>query len=104
MHTIEMWLLVLTLFFPRIGLIIAWFGGQIPHNDIPFIGDAFLTFFLPRLLMVIYIAGCLGTGSGWFWIHLIGFVVAFLFNLGRTMDVIQKGKNPYDPRSYIPEM
>jgi hypothetical protein len=103
MHDIVLWLLVVTLIFPRIGLLIAWFGGQIPYNTIPFIGDAFLAVFFPRLLMVIYIAGCMGTGSGWFWAHLVGFVIATLFNLGRTMDVINKGKNPWDFKSYMPE-
>ena len=102
MHNIETWLLVLTLIFPRIGLLIAWFGHQIPYNTVPFIGDAFLAVFLPRLLMVIYIAGCLGTGNVWFWAHLIGFILAFLWNAGRTAQVIQDGKNPWDFKSYLP--
>jgi hypothetical protein len=102
MHDIAIWLLVITLIFPRIGLLIAWFSHQIPANNIPFIGDAFLAVFLPRLLMVIYIAGCMGTGNGWFWAHLIGFILAALFNIGRTMQVMEKGKNPWDYKSYMP--
>jgi len=100
-HNIEMWLLVLTLFFPRIGLVIAWFGNQIPYNTIPFVGDVFLAVLLPRLLMTIYIATCLGTGNGWFWAHLIGFVLAFFYNIGKTAQVVQEGKNPWDYKSYL---
>lgn len=101
-HEIQLWLLVVTLIFPRTGLLIAWFGHQIPLNNIPFIGDVFMAVFLPRLLMVIYIAINLGTGNGWFWAHLIGFIMATLFNIGRTAQVLQSGKNPWNPKSYMP--
>jgi hypothetical protein len=70
-HLIQPWMLVLTLFLPRIGLLIAYFTHQIPNNSIPFIGDILLSIFLPRVLMLIYIADNLGTSSPWFWIHLV---------------------------------
>lgn len=37
-NEIATWFLVLTLFFPRIGLLIAWNTGDIPFNSIPFWG------------------------------------------------------------------
>ncbi len=49
----------------------------IPLNNIPFIGDALLTVFLPRVLILIYIADNLGTGSIWFWIHLAAAIIVY---------------------------
>jgi hypothetical protein len=71
MEHITTWLLVLTLFIPRISLLIAYFSHQIPYNNIPFIGDLLLYVFLPRVLMLIYIVDNLGVSSPWFWIHLV---------------------------------
>jgi hypothetical protein len=68
---IETWILVLTLFIPRISLLIAYFSHQIPVNNIPFIGDLLLYIFLPRLLMVIYIYDNMGWQNPWFWIHIV---------------------------------
>lgn len=84
MHEIEMWLLIVTLIFPRIGLLIAWFSHQIPYNTIPFIGDMFLAIFLPRVLMIIYIASNLGVNNGWFWAHIIVFIMAIGVNALRV--------------------
>jgi hypothetical protein len=83
---IQLWLLILTLIFPRLGLIIAWFGGQIPYNTIPFVGDMLMAVFLPRLLMIIHIVTNLGTGSGWFWIHLFVFIISFGFTWVRIFN------------------
>ena len=41
--------LVLSLFLPRTILIVYYFIHQVPMNNMPFIGDALLTVFLPRL-------------------------------------------------------
>lgn len=68
---IETWLLVVTLFLPRIALLIAYFSHQIPLNNIPFIGDLLLYIFLPRLLMIIYIYDNMGWENPWFWIHIV---------------------------------
>ena len=70
-NPIATWLLVLTLFIPRISLLIAYFGHQIPANNIPFIGDLLLYVFLPRVLMVIYIYDNMGYQNVWFWIHIV---------------------------------
>ena len=74
---IETWLLVLTLFIPRISLLIAYFSHQIPANNIPFIGDILLYVFLPRLLMVIYIYDNMGWQNPWFWIHIVVAIIVW---------------------------
>lgn len=74
---IETWILVLTLFIPRISLLIAYFSHQIPPNNIPFIGDLLLYMFLPRLLMVIYIYDNMGWQNPWFWIHIVVAIIVW---------------------------
>jgi len=69
--------LVISLFLPRTTLIIYYLFLQIPMNTVPFIGDILLTVFIPRVLIVIYIAQNLGTDSPWFWIHLVTAVLVY---------------------------
>ncbi len=75
---IETWLLVLTLFIPRISLLIAYFSHQIPANTIPFIGDLLLYVFFPRVLMVIYIYDHYGWQNAWFWIHIVVAILVYI--------------------------
>lgn len=63
--------LVLSLFLPRISLILFYLIHSIPNNNVPFVGDALLALFLPRVLVLIYIVENYGTESPWFWIHLV---------------------------------
>ena len=74
---IETWILVVTLFLPRIALAIAYFSHQIPSNNIPFIGDVLLYVFLPRLLMIIYIYDNMGYQNPWFWIHIVVAIIVW---------------------------
>lgn len=74
---IETWILVVTLFIPRIALAIAYFSHQIPANNIPFIGDILLYVFLPRLLMIIYIYDNMGWENPWFWIHIVVAIIVW---------------------------
>ena len=74
---IETWILVVTLFLPRIALAIAYFSNQIPANNIPFIGDVLLYAFLPRLLMIIYIYDNMGWENPWFWIHIVVAILVY---------------------------
>ncbi|HEY3250704.1 MAG TPA: hypothetical protein VGK25_06255 [Ignavibacteria bacterium] len=74
---IETWLLVLTLFIPRIALFIAYFAHQIPSNNIPFIGDLLLYVFFPRVLMVIYIYDHYGWDTPWLWIHIVVAIIVW---------------------------
>jgi hypothetical protein len=70
--------LVLSLFVPRISLILFYLINSIPYNHVPLIGDALLTIFLPRALILIYIVENYGTESPWFWIHLIVAVLIYI--------------------------
>lgn len=74
---IETWVLVVTLFLPRIALLIAYFSHQVPSNNIPFIGDVLLYVFLPRLLMIIYIYDNMGWENPWFWIHIVVAIIVW---------------------------
>jgi len=71
--------LVLSLFIPRITLIIFFFTHSIPYNNVPLIGDFLLTVFLPRVLILIYIVENFGVDSPWFWIHLVMAVFVYVF-------------------------
>jgi hypothetical protein len=62
--------LVLSLFIPRISLVLFFLAHSIPYNNVPLIGDMILTVFLPRVLVLIYVVENYGTQSPWFWIHL----------------------------------
>jgi hypothetical protein len=92
MNDIPLWFLVLSLIFPRITLLIAYCSGQIPSNTIPFWGDFIMAVILPRVLVMIYIAGNLGVNSPWFWIHLVFMAATFLFNLIRFYFVQSKSR------------
>ncbi len=74
---IETWIVVVTLFLPRVALAIAYFSNQIPANNIPFIGDVLLYAFFPRLLMIIYIYDNMGWENPWFWIHIVVAILVY---------------------------
>ncbi len=76
MNEIDTWFLVLTLFFPRLGLIIAYCNGVIPANNIPFWGDFFMAWFIPRILILIYIITNMGFGA-WAIAHLILCIMSY---------------------------
>ena len=76
--------LILSLFLPRITLIIYYFLHAIPYNNVPIIGDILLAVFLPRVLILIYIADNLGTSSHWFWIHLVVAVLVYFFSSNKA--------------------
>lgn len=73
---IELWFLVLSLFLPRIALLIAYTNHQIPPNSVPFWGDFFMTLFVPRVLILIYIMSNMGI-CGWFWLHLVFLILTY---------------------------
>lgn len=80
MHNIETWFLILALFLPRLSLFIAYCSNQIPYNTIPFLGDAVMAFFIPRILILIYIGSNLGCDTGWFAAHLVACIAAMGIN------------------------
>jgi len=73
MNDIDAWFLILSLFFPRLSLLIAYYSGSIPPNTIPFWGDFFMALLIPRLLILIYIITNMGFGA-WAIVHLIWYI------------------------------
>jgi hypothetical protein len=77
-HTLPLWFLVLSLFLPRICLLIAWLqhglGAYVPTslNLIQII----VALLIPRILILFWIYQDQGIGL-WFLIHAIGLVVAW---------------------------
>lgn len=88
---IAIWFLVLGLIFPRITLLIAWFSHGIPANNIPFLGDFFMAVFIPRVLILIYIATNMGL-CAWFWIHLVFLAIVWVFNGIRVVSSSNKSR------------
>lgn len=81
---IPIWFLVLSLVLPRITLLIAWFSESIPANNIPFFGDFLMAVFIPRVLILIYIATNMGFNP-WFWIHLVFMVLSIAWQSVQIM-------------------
>jgi hypothetical protein len=82
-HDIAVWFLVLSLFLPRLALLIAYCNGCIPPNDIPFWGDFFMALLIPRILIIIYIITNMGFG-GWAVAHIIMAVITMISIKVRT--------------------
>jgi hypothetical protein len=76
MNDIATWFLVMSLFLPRLTLLIAYCTGGIPLNTIPFWGDFFMALFIPRILVLFYIITNLGFGA-WAIIHLILLIMVY---------------------------
>ena len=76
--------MVLTLFFPRLVLIvlILFYPELYPANSVPQWADIILGIFVPRVLILIYIYQTLGPYNPWFAIHLIAMILAY-FGGGR---------------------
>lgn len=73
--------LVLSLFFPRISLLLAYWGniGGIPfHHNIPHILNVLGAIFLPRVLICLYIYQNYGYDNVWFIAHAVCAVIAYL--------------------------
>jgi len=75
---IELFLFI-SLFFPRISLIIAWVFSGIPINNIPFFLDGIMTLLCPRLLIMYYILYA-ELGIGWLIIHIIALMIKIFIN------------------------
>ncbi|HEY0758820.1 MAG TPA: hypothetical protein VGD59_06150 [Acidisarcina sp.] len=76
LHAIPLWILVLSLFLPRITMALAWFDHQLPSAHMPDLAGLLLWALLPRVLMLIYIYFNLGLGI-WFLAHLIALILVW---------------------------
>jgi hypothetical protein len=83
-HDIETWFLILSLFIPRITIILAMGCHSIPFNAVPFILDFLMAMLAPRFLILIYIFQNYGIG-GWFLLHLIVYIM-LIYNEKESTD------------------
>ncbi len=76
---LDLWLLIVGLFFPRLWLFLAWLGAwPYPPNTLSDIANFFLWLLIPRFLMAFYIYTDIGTNNLWFWVY-IALGIAGLF-------------------------
>jgi hypothetical protein len=69
-HLLPLWFLVLTLFFPRVGLLLLWLqASRLPFHLTGLVSLVF-AILLPRLLVLYMIYLDLGVGL-WFILHLV---------------------------------
>lgn len=83
MHDIATWFLVLSLFLPRIALLIAYCNNVIPPNQIPFWGDFFMALLIPRVLVLFYIITNMGFHA-WAIVHLIFLAIVAITTANRS--------------------
>lgn len=80
----DIYFLLLSLFFPRIVLIVYALIERFPPNTIPFIGGVLLGVFLPRVLVLILIYQNLGADNVWFVAHLAVMILTYFTGGRRT--------------------
>lgn len=69
---IDLWILLLGLFLPRLSLFLAaFFVGDYPPNALPLLVNFLGWLFVPRFLMACYIFIDAGTANLWFWAYII---------------------------------
>ena len=77
-HTLPLWFLVLSLFLPRICILIGWLQRSMPvyiPSSVTLI-QIIVALLIPRILILFWIYQDQGIGL-WFLIHAIGIVVAW---------------------------
>ena len=77
-HAIPFWFLVLSLFLPRICIIVAWFQHSMPQfipNPVGII-PAIVALIIPRILILFWIYSDQGI-TIWFLIHALALLMAF---------------------------
>jgi NADH:ubiquinone oxidoreductase subunit 4 (subunit M) len=77
-HTLPLWFLVLSLFLPRICMLIAWLQHSMTNYIPATVGliPVIVALLVPRLLILFWIYEDQGIGL-WFLIHLIGLLCAW---------------------------
>ena len=65
-HTIPLWFLVLSLFLPRICIVVAWFQHSMPQFIPPVVGiiPVIVALLIPRLLILFWIYRTKASASG----------------------------------------
>ena len=73
------WFLVISLFFPRLCLLVAYFSSSIPNNDVPLFFD-FLGFAIVPKLLIMYYIWYAELGIGWIIAHAIALIISKVIN------------------------
>jgi hypothetical protein len=77
-HAIPLWFLVLSLFLPRICILIAWLQHSMTHFIPPVVGviPVIVALLIPRLLILFWIYQDQGI-TIWFLLHVIALLIAW---------------------------
>ncbi len=77
-HTLPLWFLVLSLFLPRLCLLVAWLQHSLPTHVPSTLNlvQIAVGLLIPRILILFWIYGDQGIGL-WFLIHAIGLLMAW---------------------------
>jgi hypothetical protein len=73
----DIYFLLLSLFFPRIVLVVYLLLERFPPNHVPQIASLLLGVFIPRVLILIYIYQNMGANNVWFIAHLVVMVLTY---------------------------
>ena len=77
-HALPLWFLVLSLFLPRLCIVLAWLQHSVPVYIPSAVGliQIVVAMLIPRLLILFWIYSDQGIGL-WFLIHAVGLVLAW---------------------------
>ena len=77
-HAIPLWFLLLSLFLPRLCMIVAWFQHSMIHYNPPTVGiiPAIVAMLVPRILILFWIYEDQGI-TIWFLLHVIALLCAW---------------------------
>ena len=77
-HALPLWFLVLSLFLPRLCIVLAWLQHSVPVYIPSAVGliQIIVAVLIPRLLILFWIYSDQGIGL-WFLIHAVGLVLAW---------------------------
>lgn len=73
----DIYFLLLSLFFPRIVLLVYFLMEKFPPNSVPPIGNLLLGVFIPRVLILIFIYQNMGVNNVWFVAHLVVMILTY---------------------------
>jgi hypothetical protein len=81
----DFYFLLLSLFFPRIVLLVYFLIERFPQSTIPLWADAVLGIFVPRILILIFIYQNMGYENIWFAAHLIALILTYFTGGSRSV-------------------
>lgn len=75
-HALPLWFLVLSLFLPRISLLVMWLGNHAGNTLVVGLVPLLAAILIPRILILIMVYTDQGL-SGWFLIHAVALLFAW---------------------------